>query len=234
MKRLIWLLLLTGMVVSLSGKEKGKFKERDISGRYYNESGDILEISGNRLTLKEPDSKYDVVVTGAFWADCSFEWIDDQFIELNSACPLEKGYKNSEIRQFSDPDVSPDSVKISFILPYEGTLEISAYGFNPNRDSESNNSDRSVMLPKGKGSISATIGPESFSLAHNLYGAFYGVTFFAPFPYDYRIEEGNNHVEVKLPNIDNSFFEMYYVKGEYARVWKDTITWKGIVYKKGK
>ena len=229
MKRLI-LLLLTGMVMFFSGYGKGKFKERDISGRYYNESGYILEISGNRLTLTEPDSKYDVVVTGAFWADCSFEWIDDQFIELNSACPLEKGYKNSEIRQFSDPDVSPDSVKISFILPYEGTLEISAYGTNPNRNNKSHDPNRNITLPQGRGWISASIIPKIS--AHNLYGAFYGITYFNPFPYDYRVEEGNNHVEVKLPNIDNSFFEMYYVKGEYARVWKDTITWKGIVYKK--
>lgn len=232
MKRLIWLLLLTGMVVSLSGKEKGTFKERDISGRYYNESGRVLEIFGNRLTLIKPDGGCGVIIPGAFLADCSFEWIDDQFIELNSACPLEKGYKNSEIRQFSDPDVSPDSVKISFILPYEGQLQIHAATFDPYKSYESNSPNRSITIPKTDDDISASISPGNFSLAHNLYGAFYGITYFHPFPADYKMEDGNNHVEVKLPNIDNSFFEMYYVKGEYARVWKDTITWKGIVYKK--
>ena len=35
-----------------------------------------------------------------------------------------------------------------------------------------------------------------------------------------------------MPGITNSFFETYYIRGDYARMTKDGIIWKGIIYRK--
>lgn len=39
-------------------------------------------------------------------------------------------------------------------------------------------------------------------------------------------------IEISIPPLTNSFFEKYYVKGEYARIVCDTIIWKGRKFKR--
>ena len=38
--------------------------------------------------------------------------------------------------------------------------------------------------------------------------------------------------EKEIPALDDSFFERYFVEGEYAKVSGNTITWKGMVFRK--
>jgi hypothetical protein len=53
----------------------------------------------------------------------------------------------------------------------------------------------------------------------------YGILFIAS---EFITLESNiNYIEISIPSLTNSFFEKYYVKGEYARIVGNTIIWKG-------
>ena len=65
--------------------------------------------------------------------------------------------------------------------------------------------------------------------AHTPDGLFYGAVGFDPFQ-EYKVEDGNNIISIEIPAINNSFFERYHIKGDYAKVSKDTITWKGVLF----
>lgn len=204
------------------------YAQNNISGTYYDEYGNFIEIDKNLMKLIRKETPG---YPGALLAECSLKWIDKQFIELNSTPPIQIAHKGFEMIQFCDSTIMKDSVEVSFFLPYHDPLQIVVFTDNTYKSYDLNYSqnNRSIMLPKGTTSISLSISPGKYLPIHSADGLFYGILYLI---LNYNLEEKVNHIDLKFPAIDNSFFEMYYVKGEYARVWKDTITWKGIVYKK--
>ena len=203
---------------------------KDISGTYFSESGTKLEITGNKLNYIVPQSHSPIWYNDTL-ANCIFKWVDANFIELNSTPPDILGHRGLKVVQSSDSTIN-DSIKVSFLIPYQrGELKITIYtNTNKTFDLIYPKSSRELMIPNNVESISFYIMPDHI-IPHTSSCLFYGIVGFDSF-HEYQIKKNINHISIEIPAIDDSFFEKYYVKGDYAKISKDTITWKGEVFMK--
>ena len=100
--------------------------------------------------------------------------------------------------------------------------------FKNHRFKYSLNKQTAIKLPKGIKKFGFSVRPEEIH-PHSPDGSFWGVTCFCPI-LDFDIGKGTNLIEINLPNINDSFFEQYYVVDEYVRVENNKLYWKGEVY----
>lgn len=207
-------------------------QKKDISGTYFSKSGTKIEIIGNELNYIIPQI-HSPVWSNDTLAKCTFKWVDVNFIELNSTPPNILALKGLKVVQFSDSTIN-DSIKVSFLILHQrSNLKISVYTNTfKTFDFIYSKSSRELMLPNNVESITFYIVPEHM-IPHTSDGLFYGIVGFDSFQ-EYKIEKNINHISMEIPAIDDSFFEKYYVKGDYAKISKDTITWKGEVFMKKK
>ncbi|EGJ99790.1 MULTISPECIES: hypothetical protein [Dysgonomonas] len=206
------------------------YGQNNISGIFNDELGNQLEIKGEVLKLTTPDSPG---VPGKLLAECNVKRIDSEFIELNSVSPYITVNKELKITQQNISSLI-DSLNVSFLIPYNKTnLEISILTNtfkNYNLDYDCNRN--SIMLPLDTKTILFSISPGKYLTPHNPEGLYYGILFYSST--EHQITEGMNHVIIKLTAIDNSFFDKYYIKGDYARIIKGGIIWKDVEYRKVK
>ena len=204
----------------------------NISGTYYSPSGTRIEIKGNELFYIVPNV-YTPVWHNDTLAKCLFKWIDANFIEINTTSPTIYGRNGIKVVQSFDPTIA-DSIKVSFIIPYQrSNLKIQLYtNAFKTIEFKYSKSRRELMIPNNVESISYYISPEQL-IPHTSDGLFYGVVGFDSYQ-EYRIEKNINHISIEIPAIDDSFFEQYFIKGEYARIKKGAIIWKGEIFKKKK
>ena len=201
-------------------------QNRKISGTYYDEGGAIIEISGNEFNYIVEQFENPCRCTDTL-AICTFKWADADFIELNSTPPHILALKGFKADKFTDAAIN-DSIKVSFLFPRENrNLKITVI------DNDSFNSfhfiysdsNRELMLPENVASIDLYIEPEQID------NPCYGIARLELF-HEFQIEKDINHISIEAPAIDCVFFDRYYVKDEYAKISKNTITWKGKVFKK--
>ena len=150
------------------------------------------------------------------------------FIELNTPLPDIVGNEGLKVVQSADSSSSLDSIKLSFKIPYQRGLRISVCtnpGFGYFFQSK-----REFVIPKTVKSFSFTIFNEQIK-PHTVNCLFYGAIDFNPLR-KYQIEENTNHISIEIPALDDSFFERFFLEGDYARVSENTITWKGEVFHK--
>ncbi len=205
-------------------------QSKNINGTYLSNFGAKIEITNNDLVYIMPQEHTPVWANDTL-ARCTFIWIDDDFIEVNSVSPIALGLEGLKVTQYQEPFLS-DSIKVYFSLPYyKRNLNITVYT-NTFSIFKLNYSEthKELALPNNVKSITFYIEPDHV-LPHTPDCLFYGAVGFNPFQ-EYKIEENNNCISIEIPAINDSFFEMYYIKGDYAKVSKDSITWKGELFLK--
>lgn len=220
--------------ISLIGQNNitGKYYHEYANGKYYEE--EYLEIADSVFYyIIDQSQRHVIMYHNDTLAKCTYKNVDDHFIELNSINDC-SGILSTQ----SNIDMPNDSILIKFTMPYDiGDLCI---GILTIGDADINDADiefmyseqrQTVTIPNGTTSIIFDIKPE-YLQDFNPNGEYYGRIRFSVV--GFFIEQDVNYVEIEIPFIDNSFFEEYCVKGEYARIEKDTITWKGERYKKKK
>ena len=202
------------------------FAQNNISGIYLNEASMEIKIEDNMFYFIVSQSHSPIYANDTL-AKCTFEWVDANFIELNSILPDISTY----VVQSSDTTIN-DSIKVSFLIPYQRSklkIEVHTNIYSTYYLVYSNN-NKELMLPNNVESISFFIVPEQI-IPHTYDGLFYGIVGYDSFQ-DYKIEKYNNHISIEIPAIDGSFFEKYYVRGDYAKISGDSITWKREVFRK--
>jgi hypothetical protein len=219
------LILLTWLITLLS------FGQKDISGVYSNIAGRLI-IKNDSLTLT---TIYSPGIPERVLAKCKYKWMDDNFIEINSNPPYILVHNGLQIIESIDSSLT-DSIRLSFFIPnYQGKLDISISGTIKYRythyDLEYSEKSREFMLPKNINSINISISNPVYG--GELDGSYYSFVC-CPVINEYEMKKNANVIEISIPAIDDSFFEKYYVKGDYAKISKDTITWKGEVFVKKK
>ena len=208
----------------------GMNAQRNLVGTYQDEAGCLIKITASHFYYIEP--QYEL----AYWdndtlAICSYERINDEFIELNSQSPYQIIATGYSVSKKYVEGLSEDSIEICFQIPYDrGKLNVSIQSVDiyPVKEYELSysQSDYKIQIPKGIEKISYSISPtETDMVSHEVWGMNYGILYILS---EY-IEVGNgiNHLDINIPSLINSFFEKYYVHGEYARILGDTIIWKG-------
>jgi hypothetical protein len=163
------------------------------------------------LKLIVPDSRG---IQGRTLAEATFERIDNNFIEINSVPPYILLQEGIVIKQSMDSTVT-DSLKLSFSFPnYDGQIEMSISvtikGLLKNYDFNYSEKNKSLMLPRNIELLIISINNPIYD--GELDGSFYG---FRRVTKVYQIEKDVNNILINIPAMDESFFEKYYVKGEY-------------------
>jgi hypothetical protein len=226
MKKIIIFLLLLCLAIHASFGQR-----RDISG-IYGRLGEYIKIEEDRFYLIIPQSQFGHIL---WFTDTlaigTFEWVDDNLIEINSTPPHNiVRQKGLNVVQSWDSTVT-DNIKVLFSIPYRRSLEISviADDFKAFELTYSKN-NRDVMLPNNTEMITFSIVPKHVR-SHTNDGLFYGIVEFNSFQ-EIQIRENVNHILIEIPAMNDSFFERYYIKGDYARISDDTIIWKGEVFRR--
>ena len=197
------------------------YGQSDLSGIYtlrdsYDEKivivGNKLYYIDNRLPLKWFNDTL---------AQCTIRWIDKNFIELNS-------FETSEMQVIQKQDSRLSCTKIAFHSPYNlGELDITICTDESQHSFRFSQKSRECFLPMFIKSVKFIINSPK-KVEHKPEGITYGRLFYkSP---TFKISEGMNLLSVKMPMIDNSFFDRYYIRGNYALVKRRKIIWKGKVY----
>lgn len=221
---LIVIYLFIGLVLSA---------QNNLSGIYYSESGVQLKIENERFRLIMPNNARNGWYS-EIMAEGIVKQIDNSFIELNSLpIPYMEVLESMKIIEKSMDSISHDSIKVKLRIPRQiGELKISiSTDLFKNYDFNYTKNNQEIKIPSNVREISIYIEPE-YIIPHNPEGQFFGLLSFSFIQHE--ILQGVNFIEIELPAIDDSFFERYYIKGDYARIVKDTIIWKGDVYTKSK
>jgi hypothetical protein len=205
-------------------------QKRDISGSYY-AAGQRIIVANDSLKLEFTGQPS---VPSRVLAETTFKWVDKNFIEINSTPPYILLHKRMKIERSMDPTIT-DSLKLLFYFPnytnnhYDDvSLKVSIFSDkNYNLTYSENNNNLMVPIPKISDHIIISI--ENPIYYGELDGSFYGFRYVSMV---YAIDKNVNNISIEIPAIDNSFFEKYYVKGEYARVFGNKIEWKGEVFVK--
>lgn len=226
MKKIVFLLGLSVICFKLAVAQK-----KDITGTYYNESGHCLQLRADSIKLLVRQTT-PVTRPSDLRFEGKYKWVDKTFIELNSMNnPWEKVRKTIEIIQEKRPDKK--DIEVKFFIPYNWSdLKITMFTNDfYSKDFIYSKNEQSTIIPKTK-TFSFNIVPE-YLIPHTPIGTFYGIIAF-DLMIDYEIESGMNYIEIKIPAMTDSFFETYYIEGDYAQVINDSIIWKGVVYKKAR
>lgn len=203
----------------------------NLSGNYYNEAGVCLNIKQDSFKLIMPNAARNGYYSDII-AEGDLKYIDKSFVELNSISPFYIIGKNIEIKQFRDPTVVKDSLKLTFSFLYSRPLNV--YVFTDDfktYELEYSKHRKDIMLPINTNTITFSVSPRNF-IPNTPDGLHCGILAYSSV--EYEIEKGINHIMITISAIDDSFFEKYYIKGEYAKISKDSITWKGDVFVKKK
>ena len=186
---------------------------KDISGTYYNESGFRIEIFGNEFNciVTHPHARFWSIDT---LAKCTFKWIDDSFIELNTPLPDIVGNEGLKVVQSADSSSSLDSIKLSFLIPNQWDLKITvSTNTLQNFDFIYSKTNRELSLPNNIESFSFHIAPTrliAHLIAHSI-NCFYGAVGFDSLR-EYQIEKNTNHISIEIPALDDAFFDRWFIK----------------------
>ncbi len=204
--------------------------QNKLYGRYYSESGVYFEIKDDKFKLIMLNSAINGFYSDIL-AEGTMKYIDNSFIELNSLIsPVYEIFRTLKITQ-SEQGLMDNDIEIKFLIPYKrDSLRIAIYTdkFKTFKFSYSDY-NKSIIIPKGVNSFSFMIEPENI-ITHNFDGTYYGVLSLNSL--EYNIEKEIKLIEVNIPALDDSFFEKYYLKGDYVRIVNKSIIWKGEVFNK--
>ena len=208
------------------------FGQKDISGTYYNEYGVSIRIDNNKFTYIFPQT-HSPIYSSDTLAECTIERVDNNFIEINSISPLLSLLNGLEMNQKYDKTIN-DSIKVVFKIPYNlNSLTISIatdLAFQKLFEFDYSKSHNSIMLPKTTTFFLIGFTPQLSSIrTHYSDGLSYGIVKIEPL-LSCTVEDGKNIIAIDIPTLVDSFFEKYYIKGEYARISNKMIKWRGELY----
>lgn len=198
--------------------------------RYKDETGREIMITDSFFYYIEKHPSYPYWYNDTL-AVCTFKRVNNDFLELNSQNPYQTIASEYKVLRSTVEYLDKDSLEISFQIPYDrGELIISIISTNvfpvKNYDFIYSQSNNSIIIPRKIKDFTYSIMPDDRNaIVHDVRGMNYGILFIIS--ESITLESDINYIEISIPSLTNSFFEKYYVKGEYARIVGNTIIWKG-------
>lgn len=223
------ILILIGLLLNVCSMS---FGQKDISGVYKNNSGWEIIIDDSEFIYIAPYMGANVLF---FYNDtlahCTYKRINKEFIEVNSINDNIGVSVATKVTQSKTLDPI-DSIRIKFIIPYDrDKLDIAVYGSPGRCKFEYSQKSQELSISSNTSKISFAIEPRKVSPHDDFDGRYYGRIYYYNW-WEYEIESGVNNIEIEIPTMTNSFFEEYYLKGEYVRIVGNKIKWQGETYKK--
>lgn len=165
-------------------------------------------------------------------AKCSIKRIGDNFIELNSEHPVDIVRKSMRIVQEYDSTLIHNK-QVVFDFPCQRKVEIEVITNKfKHLNLEYSSHNRSLILPVQTQSFSYIIYLKELPMPI-LGSVCFGIIQYDPLQ-EIKFEDDKNIIHIYLPAINDTFFERFFIQGEYAIICGDSINWKGNVFIKSK
>ena len=195
----------------------------DIKGTYVNDCGRVV-ITDSMFYYVAFDVDVNIWENDTL-AICTWKKVEDNLILIESVDP----YKQISlvVNNRNEKKVSNDSIKISFDLGQEQKY-MQVEVFNEFCNSfKSNTYD--VQIPKSTKLFHFVIEPNRGTVDHTALGEYYGLKYFlSP---EIEIDNNFNSISVCVSNLLLSFFEQYYIRGDYVYIKDGILHWKGEKFK---
>lgn len=213
--------------------------QNKLHGTYYSESGCQLKITKDS-TLYLICPNYSQFIYTDTLAVARIKKVSNDLIELRSATDaINKVSLSMSSSANKDFTIRFDSIKVNFSFPnikYEKLfIRLSTYTDRGTFRYYSfiyDDKNRSIKIPSEIKFFDIQVGSYA-SGNFDLNGLYHGIQYFMPDKiFDYDGE--NNNIEIIIPDINDAFFYRYYFFYDYARISDQSVTFKGITYRKKK
>jgi len=214
--------------ILLSSVEFITAQNNNVDGIYYNtKNGDEVLINRNNFYFKKYQANLPMFHNDTL-ARCTFEWVDDEFIVLNSSDRFENCNnlaKNTRIVQTYDSTIAEGLIKLVLTVPtyyYYTDFYISIHS-----------SDSSYIAASSDSLVLNHFERFSFVLhtdilSHNQLLVYGPQIYSSP---EYSVNPECNSIKIQIPYEEYfRYFESYYVKDQYAQVRGNTVYWNGDMY----
>ena len=197
------------------------------NGSYSNESGSVvMDIYGDTLIIKS----YELDTL----AVCNWKNASENFLEINSIVdPVFTAFKDMSIQRSS---MTIDSIShpavFRFMLPNTTEdMEIYVSCGTKSYNGMIKNGIFQLVLDKN---IRKYPEPLTFDIKPIFYtesnpaAQYYGILYLSyPFGIKYNL---NELITITLPSVKPSLFDQYFIKGEYIKMIKEGLEWRGEIY----
>jgi len=158
------------------------------------------------------------------------QYYDSNYIELNSA-DYNKIVSRSITYSESQKSTIKDSVLLRFFFPFSGQYKILISIGNRNKYELINQPE--IKIPKSELKDNRKIGFEIYNLDFirniGIMNDYCRITSFRSLSYTIK-EYYTNCISIHIPELTNTFFRYYVIKGEYARIVDNDLEWRGEFY----
>lgn len=203
----------------------------NINGTYINEYGNKIIISGNKFIYIEKQPPTHNTWENDTLAVCEIKKIRNNVLEINSLNVFDMLYKTLEL-DYSHTYSKKDSTKIVVECPYNKSrlnIIISIEDSFPFKFYHNSRFCDYIYIPKNTKQFMLDIYPDSINNIHTIRGQSFGLQEIRLLT---NLDVGEGDVVIKIPILDNHFFERYFIENEYIYIEENKIYWKGNVYKK--
>ena len=193
-----------------------------------------IEIFNNNFLYVATDAR-----SNRLYAEAQFSWLDDDFIELHSNSIKDSLYKEFSIEQSYDIFKS-NELHIKLRLPkiYSSNLNINVRYINEKLNGGEWSEFHLICGPTvyftlpeytKKFVLSVAIGGRFANPANLSWFSDGNIYYQLP---EVIIENNINSIDIKIPWLDQNYFDMYSINGEYVKIEGDKIIWRGQIFEK--
>ncbi len=222
--------------------------QHDISGVYFErQSNDRIELSHSQFKF----IKYDMFnrYIDFVYANATYRWIDDEFVEFQSQCPKNVVDSTLKITQTYNGSIKNKKKRnVKLTLPnihYASLYTVRLYYDMGKRyqtkwkmenmylDSSPNENRREFILslPWNAKKIFIIVQPSDIYANIRPFDRLYDSYVLYEIP-EFWVDYNANCIEINIEGLEDGYFGNYWINGEYAKIEKDKIIWRGKVYDK--
>jgi len=200
-----------------------------INGVYTGPEYERIVIENDKFKILSDRRNFEVNKNDSVIAFGSVKYHDNNFIELNSAYYNIIAMRGMVFSESQNTTIK-DSLLIKFSFPFSGFYKILII-INYKRKFELINQTE-IKIPINELKDYKQIGFEIFNLKPIRNNTMQDYCRISVFRFLSGIIENDhtNCISISIPNLTNSYFQYYVIKGEYARIEDDILIWRGELY----
>lgn len=199
------------------------------TGSFYSETGFLITIEDSIAVIRFPENHLPTRYSDTV-AVCRITPESESFIRIDSESPYKTVLDCIHIEEIVDETESSDSLYVSFQLPVIYTqVQITIQGHNfSSKYVLEYPSKRTIALPK-QDNYSFGVDPVNASDILSGFNIYSVPALWPVFPIQ-RLTERFNSLLVVISCIDDCFFERAWIQGEYVKLTKDGLVWRGMTF----
>ena len=205
-------------------------QNNSVNGVYIGSDYEKIIIENDKFKILSDRMNHEVDKNDPVIAFGSVKYLDNNFIELNSAYYNIIAMRGMAFSESKNPTIK-DSLLIKFSFPFSGSYKIVIIIDYIRKYELINQSEITISLKEMKNN---KIGFEIFNLKPIYNYTMRDYCRISVFRYLSNIIENDqtNCISIYIPNLKNTYFQYYVIDGEYARIEDNVLWWRGEDYYK--